>query len=81
VVYVRLEEVEGEQTLQYFKGELKDLKENIEKNLSSIERNTDIDNVKYKVGRLITFYEQEKDLANSETAGWIFNTKYDRKEK
>ncbi|MEI7918825.1 MAG: hypothetical protein WCH65_01030 [bacterium] len=37
--------------------------------------------MKFKVERLITFYEQERDLAKAETAGWFFNTKYDKKDK
>ena len=57
------------------------LENNIKKDEILAENATDVENVKYKVGRLIVFYEQEKDLANSETSGWIFNTKYDRKDK
>ena len=53
------------------------LENNIKKDEILAENATDVENVKYKVGRLIVFYEQEKDLANSETSGWIFNTKYD----
>jgi len=57
------------------------LKDDISKVDNLETKTTDLENVKYKVGRLITFFEQEKDLANDETSGWIFNQKYDRKEK
>ncbi|MFA6256344.1 MAG: hypothetical protein WC606_04110 [Candidatus Absconditabacterales bacterium] len=71
--------------LEYIKTKTQEdlalLKENISKVKTSVEKATDIENVKYKVERLIAFYEQEKDLAQSETSGWIFNTKYDRKDK
>lgn len=58
-----------------------DFKSKIEKNLTQIERSTDIDNIKFKINRLISFFEQEKDLVSKETSGRIFNTKYDRKDK
>jgi len=61
--------------------DLKELENNIKNNETLTEKATDIENVKYKVERLISFYEQEKDLTDSETSGWIFNTKYDRKDK
>lgn len=61
--------------------DLADLADQIKKNETLSERSTNIENVKYKVERLITFFEQEKDLAKDESAGWIFNTKYDRKDK
>jgi len=61
--------------------DLDELESQIKKNDKLSENATDIENVKDKVERLITFYEQEKDLTESETAGSIFNTKYDRKDK
>ncbi len=80
-IYVRLSEIKWEQTLESFKWELKDLQKNIETNQKTIERSTNIENMKFKVERLITFYEQERDLAKAETAGWFSNTKYDKKDK
>jgi len=78
---IRMEGLE----LQYIKTktseELNLLKNDITKTENLETKTTDLENVKYKVERLITFFEQEEDLANSETSGWIFNTKYDRKEK
>ncbi len=63
------------------KQDLADLANQIKKNETLSEKTTDIENVKYKVERLITFFEQEKKLTNAETSGWIFNQKYDRKDK
>jgi hypothetical protein len=58
--------------LEYIKTKTQEdlalLKENISKVKTSVEKATDIENVKYKVERLIAFYEQEKDLAQSETS-------------
>jgi hypothetical protein len=61
--------------------DLTDLADEIKKNETLEAKATDIENVKYKVERLIAFYEQEKDLAKSETSGSFLNTKYDRKDK
>lgn len=61
--------------------DLAELADQIRKN-ENIEKNAiNIKNVKFKVERLTAFFEQEKDLTNSEKSGWIFNTKYDRKDK
>jgi len=61
--------------------DLDELAKQIKKNETLAEKTTDLENVKYKVERLLAFYEQERDLSTSEKSGWIFNTKYDRKDK
>jgi len=57
------------------------LQDQILKNNTLSEKATNINNVKFKVERLITFFEQEKKLAQSESSWRIFNQKYDRKDK
>lgn len=72
---------EIEVSLTSTKEDLADLADVIKKNAELAEKATDIENVKYKVERLITFFEQEKKLAKGETSGSFFNRKYDRKDK
>ncbi|HBB04846.1 TPA: hypothetical protein DCZ39_08435 [Patescibacteria group bacterium] len=45
------------------KEDLADLADQIKKNEKLLKKATDIENVKYKIERLIAFFEQEKDLA------------------
>jgi len=59
--------------------DLKELEEQIRKNEKLQEKATDIENVKFKVERLIAFFEQEKDLTN-ESIWWFLWRKYDRKD-
>ncbi|MEI6673014.1 MAG: hypothetical protein WCL02_06945 [bacterium] len=53
-----------EVTITGNKQELKELQEQIKKNETLAEKSTDAENVKYKVDRLIAFFEQEKDATN-----------------
>ena len=59
--------------------DLAELKDQIKKNETLEEKTTDVENVKYKIERLITFFEQEKKLTNQNI--WsIFGRPYDRKD-
>lgn len=79
-VLIRIEWLE----LQYIKAktqeELNMLKSNINKVKSSVEKATDVENVKYKVERLITFFQQEKKLTN-QNIWWFLWRQYDRKDR
>lgn len=76
-ILIRLKEVKGEQTLEYIKGELNILKQEIENNINKPTEDTDILTIKYKIERLITFFQQEKSLTNQRT-GKIFGQEYKR---
>lgn len=78
-IYIRLNEIQWEQTLEYIKWELSNLKEDIKRNMTTIERATDPENMKFRIGRLITFFEQEKQLTKENT-GFFEGRKYDRKD-
>lgn len=77
-VLIRMEWLE----LQYIKSKTQDeldvLKTDIAKASNLETKTTDIENVKYKVERLITIFEQERDLAK-ESSSW-FSSKYDKKD-
>lgn len=60
--------------------DLAELSDQIKKNEKLAEKATDILNVKYKVNRLITFFQQEKDLTN-ENIWWFLGRQYDRKDR
>lgn len=79
-ILIRLKEIQGEQTLEYIKGELDILKQDIENNLNKPEEATDIITTKYIIERLITFFQQEKSLTNQRT-GKIFDQEYKRTDK
>ena len=59
--------------IEYIKSttqaELSALKSDIDKLKTSEVKETDIENVKYKVERLITFFEQERELTKDEKSG------------
>lgn len=76
VTSIELKDIQGEQTLEYFKGELDTLKNDIEQNLLS----EDIKTTKRKIDRLLAFFEQEKDLSN-ERSSWLFGQEYNRSDK
>ena len=76
-ILIRLKEIKGEQTLEYIKGELDNLKQEIENNINKPTESTDILTIKYKLERLITFFQQEKSLTNQRT-GKIFGQEYKR---
>lgn len=79
-VHVRIEWLEITYMKSRTQEELNDLQYEINRTNNRIEHATDIESIKYKVGRLIAFFEQEKDLTN-ESIGRFGWTKYDRKDK
>jgi lipid II:glycine glycyltransferase (peptidoglycan interpeptide bridge formation enzyme) len=63
-VLIRIEGLKLEYIKSKTQEELNLLKKDITKVEGSIEKATDIENVKYKLDRLIIFFEQEKKLTN-----------------
>lgn len=79
-VLIKMEGLKLEYIKSKTQNELDLLKNDITKAETSIERNTDIENVKYKLDRLIIFFEQEKDLTN-ENIWWFLGREYNRKDR
>jgi len=77
-VLIRLEWLELQHITTKTEEELALLQEDITKTENLSERSTNIENVKYKVERLIKTFEQERDLAK-ESSSW-FSSKYDKKD-
>lgn len=78
-VLIRIEGLRLEYIKSKTQDELDILKKDITKVENSIEKATDIENVKWKIDRLITFYEQEKKLSNENI--WRFlGREYNRKD-
>jgi len=78
-VLIRIEGLKLEYIKSKTQDELALLKNDITKAKESIEKNTDLENVKYKLDRLITFFEQEKDLTN-QNIGRFLGREYNRKD-
>ncbi len=79
-VLIRIEGLKLEYIKSKTQDELNILKKDITKVENSIEKATDIENVKYKLERLITFFEQEKSLSN-QNIWWFLGREYNRKDR
>ncbi len=60
--------------------ELNTLQKEILAAKNTLEKSSDLENVKHKIERLVTFFEQEEQLSN-ERKGTIFGSQYDRKDR
>lgn len=79
-VLIRIEGLKLEYIKSKTQDELDILKKDISKVRESIEKASDLENVKYKLDRLIAFFEQEKKLTNQNT--WRFlGREYNREER
>jgi|GEM_PF-1112393 hypothetical protein len=77
-VLIRLEGLELQHITTTTKEEADLLKADIARTNALTERTTNIENIKFHIERVITLFEQERDLAK-ESSRW-FSSKYDRKD-